>query len=231
MTPLAIVRELQRGDATPATWKALEALVRQRVDRVVRSAQDRDDIAQEVLYKFAEKALRGDLGITGESDDEVSGYISTMVRNGWFTQGRKSKRTPTPDDAAVEAAAVPSTVDEEIDRERVARRGAELFVRVAEAAIERTPPPNREARRVAWRQVEALYFDDITVDDLIARDEALDPGASRDDLKRAANRAMKQHQRFREAMLATALELARRGVISPEEQARVDRMVRELKRR
>ena len=84
---------------------------------------------------------------------------------------------------------------------------------------------------MAWRQVEELFFDDITVDDLIARDEALDPGASRDDLKRAADRAMKQHQRFREAMLATALELARRGVISPEEQARVDRMVRELKRR
>ena len=231
MTPLAIVRELQRGDATPATWKALEALVRQRVDRVVRSAQDRDDIAQEVLYKFAEKALRGDLGITGESDDEVSGYISTMVRNGWFTQGRKAKRAPTLDDDAVAGAAVPSTVDEALDRERSARRGAELFARVAEAAIERTPPPNREARRVAWRQVEELFFDDITVDDLIARDEALDPGASRDDLKRAADRAMKQHQRFREAMLATALELARRGVISPEEQARVDRMVRELKRR
>ena len=131
MNPLAIVTELQRGAATPATWKALEALVRQRVDRVVPSSQDRDDAVQEVLYKFAEKVLRGDLRITGQSDDEVSGYISQMARNGWRTSGRKAQRTPTPDDVAVESAAVPATVDDDLDRESSARRCASVFARVA----------------------------------------------------------------------------------------------------
>ncbi len=231
MNPLAIVTELQRGAATPATWKALEALVRQRVDRVVPSSQDRDDAVQEVLYKFAEKVLRGDLRITGQSDDEVSGYISQMARNGWRTSGRKAQRTPTPDDVAVESAAVPATVDDDLDRERSARRGASVFARVAEAAIEHTPLSYREARRLARRQVEELYFEDVTVDDVVARDEGLGPGASDDDRRRAANRAMKQHQRFREAMLAAAVELADGSTISQEERALVERMVVELKRR
>lgn len=232
MTPLAIVAELQRGAATPATWKALEALVRQCVGRAVPSSQDRDDAMQNVLFKFAEKVLRGDLLITGQTDEEVSGYISQMARNGWRDAVRRMKRTPTTDEgAAVEAIAVPATLVEDLDREQAARRGMSVFERVAEAAIERTPPANREARRLAWRQVEELYFDDVTVEDVVARDEAIGPEASRDELKRAANRAMKQHQRFREAMLATLSELAGGGVISTEERSLVERMVLELKRR
>lgn len=232
MTPLAIVNELQRGAATPATWKALEALVRQRVERTVPSSQDRDDAVQNVLFKFAEKVLRGDLLITGQTDEEVSGYISQMARNGWRDAVRRMKRTPTTDeDAAIEAIAVPATLVEDLDREQTARRGMAVFGRVAEAAIERTPPAYREARRLAWRQVEELYFDDVTVDDVVARDEAIGPDASREELKRAANRAMKQHQRFREAMLATLSELAGGGVISTEERSLVERMVLELKRR
>jgi hypothetical protein len=230
VTPVAIVAALQGGTATPATWRALEALVRQRVERAVHAPQDRADAAQDVLYKFAEKALRGELRITGQSDEEVAGYISQMARNGWHSSGRKSRRM-TPDEATVAAAAVPSTADDDLDRARSARQGTELFGRVAEAAVERTPAAHREARRVAWRQVEELYFDDLTVDELVARDEALGPDAPGDALKRAANRAMKQHQRFREAMLATAGELADRGAISAVERSRVERMVLELRRR
>ena len=231
MTPLAIVAELQRGAATPATWKALEALVRQCVGRAVPSSQDRDDAVQNVLFKFAEKVLGGDLQITGQSDGEVRGYITQMALNGWRSSGRKAQRTPTPDEATVEAAAVPTTVDDDLDRERSVRAAAEVFGRVAEAAIGRTPPANRDARRLAWRQVEELYFEDVTVDDVVARDEAIGLDAPREELKRAANRAMKQHQRFREAMLATASELAGAGVISADERSLVERVVLELKRR
>jgi DNA-directed RNA polymerase specialized sigma24 family protein len=232
VTPLAIVAALQGGTHTPATWGALEALVRQRVGRVVRPPQDRDDAVQDVLYKFAEKALRGELRITGRSDEEVAAYISTMARNGWHSAGRKAKRAPTPDDDAVAAAAEPSTADDDLDREREGGRAAALFGRVAEAAVERTPAANRDARRLAWRQVEELYFDDdLTVDDLVARDEGLAPDAPRVELTRAANRAMKQHQRFREAVLLAADALAVQGELSPDERSLVGRMVLELKRR
>lgn len=232
VTPLAIVAALRDRTDTPATWRALEALVRQRVERAVHFAQDRDDAVQDVLYKFAEKALRGDLRISGQSDEEVAAYISSMARNGWHSVGRKAKRAPTPDDAAVAAAAAPSTSDDDLDREREARRAAALFGRVAEAAVERTPAANRDARRLAWRQVEELYFDDdATVDDVVARDEGLHPDAPRVELTRAANRAMKQHQRFREAVRAAADALAGSGAISPDERSLVERMVLELKRR
>lgn len=143
---------------------------------------------------------------------------------------RRTKRTSTTRDAA-EAIAAPATLVEGLDREQTTRWGMEMFGRVAEAAIERTPMASREARRLAWRQVEELYFDDVTVDDVVARNEAIGPDVPREELKRAANRAMKQHPRFREAMLATASELAGGGVISAEERSLVERMILELKRR
>ncbi len=231
MTPLAIVAALRDGTATDATWAALDELVWRQVERAVPAAQERDDVAQAVLLKFVEKARRNEVGITGESDEEVRGYVSTMARNGWRSAGRKAQRTPSSDEDAVEAASVPPSAEGELDRERSTRAALDLFDRVAEAAIEAAPPAYRAARRVARRQVEELYFEDLTVDDVVARDEGLGPAALPEELKRAANRAMKQHQRFREAVLAAALDLVGRGVITAAERSVVERVVLELKRR
>ncbi len=231
MTPLAIIAALRDGTATDATWAALDELVWRQVERAVPAAQERDDVAQAVLLKFVEKAKRNDLGISGQSDEEVRAYISTMARNGWHSTGRKAQRTPSSDEDAVEAASVPTTTVEDLDRERSTRAALDLFGRVVEATVEATPVAHRPGRLVAHRQVEELYFGDLTVDELVTRDEGLGPAPPPDVLKKAANRAMKQHQRFREAVLATADDLAKRGALTEAERSLVERMVLELKRR
>ncbi len=231
MTPLAIVAALRDGTATDATWTALDELVWRQVERVVPASQEREDTAQAVLLKFVEKVKRNDLGISGQSDEEVRAYISTMARNGWRSAGRKAQRTPDSDEDAVEAAAVSSTTEEDLDRERATRAALDLFGRVVEATVAATPIAHRPGRLVARRQVEELYFGDLTVDDLVTRDENLGPAPPPDVLKKAANRAMKQHQRFREAVLAAADELAKSGAITEAERSVVERMLLELKRR
>ncbi len=231
MTPAEIVSSLRVGAPSPAVWAALDALVRERVTRVVPSDQDREDAAQNVMFKFVQKTRDGTLNINGADDREVRSYLDQMARNGWRDAWRRSSRAPDLDDAAVEAASTPSTSVDDIESAQRARHAAELFHRVAEAAIERTPPAYREGRRLAWRQVEELYFEDVTVTEVVARDEGLGPTPPRDALRTAADRAMKQHQRFRDAMLETADAMAEKGGLSPDERDLVRRMVLELKRR
>jgi len=230
MSPTEIVAAL-RGGGTPAAWRALRDLVSRRVEGAVRAAQDRDDVAQNVLLKLAQQARNG-LAITATHDGEVVRYVDRMVRHCSTDLWRRTQRAPVLAQEGAEArlAAAGDTAEDHA-RASLTARAVAVFDRVAEAAIEATPAAHREGRRAARRQVEALYFSDDTVDDVVARDDGLLADAPPDVRRRAANRAMKQHQRFREAMLATSVELEARGVISPEDRATVDRMVSELRRR
>lgn len=230
MSPTEILAALREG-GTPAAWRALRDLVNHRVARAVRDPSDRDDIAQNVLLKLAQQARDG-LAITATRDGEVIRYLDQMLRHCRTDLWRQTQRTPVLAQEGAEARVpAPCDVAEEHARAAFAAHAVAVFDRVADAAIAATPEAHREGRRIARRQVEALYFSDDTVDDVVARDEAIPPDTPSDVRKRAANRAMKQHQRFREAMLATSVELMARGVISGDDRAAVDRMVSELRRR
>lgn len=229
MSPAEIIAALRAPSPGPAVWGALDALVRRRVASLVSDPSDRDDIAQNVLFKLAQQARDG-VAVTGERDGEVVRYLDQMVRNGRNDLWRRAQRAPVLDEPGDRPdPAVPA--DDALARADAVARAVALFDRVADAVIEATPAPSRDDRRAARRQVETLYFSDETVDDVVARDEGLADDAPPDERRRAANRVMKQHQRFREAMVAMADARHARGELTDDERRLVARMVTELKRR
>ncbi|MFO0609566.1 MAG: hypothetical protein U0324_40760 [Polyangiales bacterium] len=230
MSPAAIIAALRAPSPGPVVWGALDALVRRRVASLVSDPSDRDDIAQNVLFKFAQQARDG-VAVTGEHDGEVVRYLDQMVRNGRNDLWRRAQRAPVLDEEPGDRPDPAVPADDALARADAVARAVALFDRVADAVIEATPGAFRDDRRAARRQVEALYFSDETVDDVVARDEGLADDAPPAERRRAANRVMKQHQRFREAMVAMADARHARGELTDDERRLVARMVTELKRR
>lgn len=230
MSPAEAVAALRRGEGNPIVWQALDALVRQRVGRVVRDPSERDDIAQNVLFKFAQQARNG-VAMTGERDGEVIRYIDVMARNCGHDGWRAKQRTPLLSDPDSDTPDPADSPEQRAERARDVARALQLFEALSAAVIAQTPAAHRDARQVARQQVETLYLSDLTVDDLVTRDLGLDADAPADARQRAANRLMKQHQRYREAMLAMADERLADGSLDAEGHGCVVRMVTELKRK
>ncbi len=230
MTPIEIVDALRGGSRSAVVWGALRQLVRQRVGRGARDGQDRDDTEQNVMFKLAQQA-RGGVAMDATYDGEVIRYLDAMVRNCLNDAWRRQRRAPVLDDEKVGAARAPGSIEVVYEEAALVKHAMALFDRVAEVVVARTPEAYRAGRSLAWRQVEGLYFSDDTVDTLVIRDEGLGADPSPDEVRRAANRAMKQHERFRTAMLATAAELEAQGALTRDDLRVVERMVRMMKRR
>lgn len=230
MSPAEAVAALRRGEGTPIVWQALDALVRQRVGRVAHDPAERDDIAQNVLFKFVQQARNG-VAVTAEHDGEVIRYIDTMARNCRHDGWKARQRTPLASDPESDTPDPADSPEQTAERARDVARAMELFEELSAAVIAQTPAAHRDARRVARQQVETLYLSDLTVDDLVTRHLGFAADAPADERQRAANRLMKQHQRYREAMLAMADDRRADGSLDAEDHGCVVRMVTELKRR
>lgn len=229
MSPSELIAALRMPTPGNAVWSGLDALVRRRVALLVSNLSDRDEVAQNVLFKLARQARDG-IAVNGEHDGEVIRYLDQMARNCRNDLWRRTQRAPLVEEAR-DTADPANSPEETVDRTTAAERALALFDHVAERVIDETPAPYRDDRRAARRQVETLYFSEDTVDDVVARDEGLGEDAPPAERRRAANRVMKQHQRFREAMISVADTLHARGALTDDDRRVVIRMVTELKRR
>ncbi len=230
MRPSVILDALRRNPNDAGAWEALDALLAARAARCVGYAQARRDAAQTVAYKLLVKLRDDTLGVRAGSDGEVVRYLDAMLSNGWKDDLRRDKRVVYDDEVVEGQRALDDTQEEEsfLPDDLETARG--VFDRVAATMIERLRAEYREGRERAGRQVLELYFSEETVEALVARDQGVDPSDARA-VKTAVDRAMKQHQRFREGMLSTADAMRERGTLDEESHRLVCRMVQEMKRR
>lgn len=228
MSPCEIVASLRAG-APDATWTALYDLVTRLARRVLSGHRDLDDLVQRVMFKLAQHCMGDRLGIKGTDDREVTGYLTAMLKNARSDAHRKGKRevlvdaVPEPHEPAPE-----SEPESDSEGEIVRLRG--LLDRVYSAMIEGLSAPYREGRAQARREVEALYLEERTVEEVLRAGGGLD-GAGEGDVKKAIDRAMKQHQRYRDGMIQTADAMVKRGDLDEADRVVVERAVLEMKRR
>ncbi len=232
MRPSEIIQALQGDANAEEAWEALDRLVRDRAERRINNPVDRDEARQNVLLKFAQRARQGTLSFERTDDGAVVRYVDRMVQNGWHDGHRKVRRyAPTSpevfDDAADGGVHFADAVDEEEGR----RRAMALLEETIAETLKETEPRYREGRSHAIRQMLELFDGDVTVAAVVMRDGNLPDDTPAADLKRAMDAAMKNHQRAREALIATAARQHRDGRRSADEFALLERVVLEFRRR
>ncbi|MEZ4392143.1 MAG: sigma factor [Polyangiales bacterium] len=228
MTPSEIVASL-RAEPPEATWAALYDLVSRLARRVLGGYRDLDDLVQRVMFKLAQHCANDRLGIKGTDNREVTGYLTAMLKNARRDEHRKGGREVLVDTAPEPPAPAPER-EPELESEAELERLRALLDKVCAAMLEGLSPAYREGRARARREVEALYFEERTVEEALRASGELD-GASEGEVKKAIDRAMKQHQRYRDGMIQTADEMLRGGEIDEAERRAVERAVLEMKRR
>lgn len=228
MSPSEILASL-RDDAAEETWRALDALVREQAARVIRAPHDREELAQTVMFKFAQRCASGTLTFEGSHDGEVVRYLQRMLRNLSVDAYRRGRRE-VPLDPLSEPGTEGEAREPEVESVDAIARLRGLLDRVCAVMLEGLGAAYREGRAQARREVEALYFEERTVEEMLRASGELE-GEGEGAVKKAIDRAMKQHQRYRDGMIQTAEAMLRRGEIDETERRAVERAVLEMKRR
>lgn len=212
-----ILRALRPGTSEPgapaynAAWGELYTLLRSLSTRCLGGdlATVRDD-----ALDFVEEKVRSasplDAILSHDPDAEsdrvalnrrCEAYLRTMLENRAKSLLRRGSRTtyvdPT-DSAHLDARAAQQsnndTTDVEVERKYLAR----LF----ELTREKRSPRYRAAADVAWKQINELCFDGVTMADILERDEDVAKDASEADRARARDRVLQNHSRLRKEMRA-----------------------------
>lgn len=83
-----------------------------------------------------------------------------------------------------------------------------LLEKIAQYLRDR-PNARREAE-LTWRQLKELFFEEQTMDDLLARDEGITPCSTQEEIKQARARVLSNHSRYRKD-LREELEKLKQG--------------------
>lgn len=232
MKPSEIIQQLQGESASDEAWSALDALVRARANRLIHHDGDRDEARQNVLLKFAQQVHHGTLSIERTDDGAVVRYVDKMIQRFWHTGHRKVRgQSLTSPEAFDKAAGDGPHFADAVDEEEGRRHAMALLEETIADTLKDTEPRYREGRARAIRQMIELFSEESTVAEVVMRDEGLSESTPPAALKRAFDAAMKNHQRAREALLATARRQHGEGRRSASDLAMIERVVLEFRRR
>lgn len=229
MGPAELVAAIRADASDSGAWTALDKLVRELAARSIRAAQERDEVAQRVMFKFAQQCSSETLSIRAESDGEVRRYITLMLRSASIDGHRKTKHDVLVDDMAKTFETLALDEDPLEARGAIERLDA-LAELVFEAVISELAEGHRAGRAQARREVHALFLEEATLEGLLRASGQLD-GLSDPEVKKALNRAMKQHERYRASMIECAQSLCAAGKISRDEAAIIERVMQTIRRR
>lgn len=211
-------RTLERDPGHAGAWSVvaaeLEAL--SRSSTVVRAYAD--DALGEVTLALFTRARGGDLPRVRE----LRGYLLRWLRNRSIDLRRTADREgdlPTGESGWKEA---------ESGARRDLERALAALDRAYRHALERRRPRDRPGLERAWRQVLALSFEPVDMDDLLEAD--LDPEAAESDRCKHRNRLYTAHRRARRAVSQALDHLEDRGELSPHRAADARELLKRLVR-
>ena len=219
---------LSLGSSSPVereqAWKMLKACLdelaarglfeRRSQEKFFIPADERDDVVSCVLLKLVDK--RG-FPETVSEEAQAKRYLQTMLVNNHISRHRgPSGREVREVDAPGELAAIVDSRAEIAGHLHVSE-GNQLLERIFAAALAARAERHRPALAAAWRQVKAMVFEGMDMDELLSRDEGVTPTTPTVERIKARDRVLTAHSRLRRD-LARALEsLVERGVLGQED--------------
>ena len=200
MTPTDSFARLRVAPDDADAWCSLDRYVRTMARaRVPHLA---DDVASHVIERLYAKALAGLLC----GPEKASAYVAAMVRNRAIDLHRRESPTSGMDYDTSDAPAR----QEDLDEEALA-----LLDEAAAAVLRIRPVHHRPAFDKAWRQIRTWATSDVSLTEIIAASEGVQPGQP--GWRRAQNRVHKAHRRAREAIGDRIAFLVRVGRWSEED--------------
>lgn len=236
MTPSEIFQNLPPG--SPLQREAWEELTRmlQREAAHPLTARDgesylipedcREDVIGDVQYALLKRAIAGKLDVHTRGDGACIGYVRTSLVNRHISIGRRERRfergaedhpgnpfdaVPAPrvtGEVPAPDAEKPPDADAEVARIR------KLLGRVFGTVREGRQPRYRAALDTAWRQLQDLVFERMSMENVLERDEGLGQEAPAELRKQALDRMYKSHERLRVALQLAAEHLGAAGTLS-----------------
>lgn len=201
----------------------------------------RDETIARCLFKVVQ--LSGDpgwLAMLSAQAEVTRAYLDQMLRRSAADQvspRRDGARDPekratlqreiegnAPPDA--EQARVARDLEDE-RRGRVARFRERLHT-LAEDTVAQRRPRDQDKARTTWRQIDAMVFDDRSMDAVLREDEGVHDGSDAQEFVRARNRVFANHSRFRRAMFETVDRWEGEGRLRERAAAQTRRAIRFL---
>lgn len=169
-----------------------------------RGARDAESIAQDVLSKLLTRARGGETPWSNPAAGKA--YIARCAERAAIDEHRREQRQARlPTDFSPEPAPA-------LDGDERA-----LVEKVAAVARNRRAPRYRPEFDATWSELSALAFQGADLRELLLATGTLQAGCSEAELIKARNRAYKNHERVRKALLAAAVEMRNAGQLSAED--------------
>lgn len=186
------------GPRCPEWGDALQALVHyvETEARTLRAtASDAADIAQDVILKVMRRRQSGE---EAWSSGGHRGYLKRCAYYGVITLYRQRRKAGTP---------LPEEVPEQPPEKsnELGGRLRELIDQAASFARNQRKPRYREEFDEAWRELQAIVYDEVSLDAILAA--KLNAGADKAAQVRARNNAYKAHERTRTELLQAVGQL------------------------
>lgn len=191
---------------------ARRLLVEPRSRGVYRiSFEEREEMVGRTVVRILE---RSPVSVVGKSDAECSKFVETTLVRIFIDEMRKRSGHEKRSEVAIDE--VESQAGSGMDQADLQDKSRIILDTVMNAMLGRaTDDAHRDRLRRTWKQIQLLVFDGADMHAILAQDEGIGPASSEDDRKKARDRVLTAHYRFRKSLAAEIDSMAASGDLDP----------------